>query len=324
MDRKPKLLIGGEFRAGAAPRRSRSSIRARKRCCGSSRPATRPTSRKRSVTHRPRRRNGRRSMAGSAARSCARSPREMRARADDIARALSLEIGRPIAQAGGEVQAATEQFEWFAGEAERLFGDTIASRQGGRLITEYEPVGIAASFTAWNFPVNLPVRKIAPALAAGCAIIVRPSEQVPMTTTLIAEACVAGGVPAGVVQLLLGPAGRHHAGHHGGAGSAQDFADGLDARRADVDGGGGQDGEALLDGTRRARAGGGLRRCRHRGGGDPVRGVRRSRRLPPAISAGSARSRLSNASRRRLRHGRPQAGSRPFLQLVRHDGPSTA
>jgi succinate-semialdehyde dehydrogenase/glutarate-semialdehyde dehydrogenase len=131
---------------------------------------------------------------------------EMRARTDDIARALSLEIGRPISQSAGEVGAAIEQLEWFAGEAERLFGDSIASRQGGRLITEPEPVGIVAAFTAWNFPVNLPVRKIAPALAAGCAVIVRPSEQVPMTSTLIAEACVAGGVPAGVVQLLLGHA----------------------------------------------------------------------------------------------------------------------
>lgn len=131
---------------------------------------------------------------------------EMRARTDVIAKALSLEIGRPLAQSAGEVGAAIEQFEWFAGEAERLFGDTIPSRQGGRLLTEPEPVGICAAFTAWNFPVNLPVRKIAPALAAGCVILVRPSEQVPMTSTLIAEACVAGGVPEGVVQLLLGRA----------------------------------------------------------------------------------------------------------------------
>lgn len=131
---------------------------------------------------------------------------EMEARKPAIARALSLEIGRPISQAAGEVAAAIEQFQWYAGEAERLFGDTIASRQGGRLITEYEPVGIVAAFTAWNFPVNLPVRKIAPALAAGCPIIVRPSEQVPLTSTLIAEACVAGGAPSGVVQLLLGRA----------------------------------------------------------------------------------------------------------------------
>jgi len=131
---------------------------------------------------------------------------EMRARRGAIAKALSLEIGRPLSQSEGEVNAAIEQFEWFAGEAERLFGDSLFSRQGGRLLTDHEPVGIVAAFTAWNFPVNLPVRKIAPALAAGCVVIVRPSEQVPMTSTLIAEACVAGGAPAGVVQFLFGRA----------------------------------------------------------------------------------------------------------------------
>lgn len=131
---------------------------------------------------------------------------EMRARTDAIARALSLEIGRPYSQAAGEVGAAIEQVEWFAGEAERLFGQVLPSRQGGRLLTEVEPVGICAAFTAWNFPVNLPIRKMAPALAAGNAIIVRPSEQVPMTSTLILESFVAGGVPAGVVQMLLGRA----------------------------------------------------------------------------------------------------------------------
>lgn len=135
-----------------------------------------------------------------------RIAREMEVLRKDIARALSLEIGRPISQSEGEVNAAIEQFDWFAGEAERLFGETIRSRQGGRLSTTLEPVGIVAAFSAWNFPVNLPVRKIAPALAAGCPVIVRPSEQVPMTTTLIAAACVAAGVPSGVVQVLTGRA----------------------------------------------------------------------------------------------------------------------
>ena len=130
--------------------------------------------------------------------------RAMEGRKSELARALSLEIGRPISQSEGEVNIATEQFDWFAGEAERLFGETIASRQGGRLIVDPEPVGIVAAFTAWNFPVNLVARKIAPALAAGCAIICRPSEQTPLTSTIIAECCVEGGAPAGVVQFLNG------------------------------------------------------------------------------------------------------------------------
>jgi succinate-semialdehyde dehydrogenase/glutarate-semialdehyde dehydrogenase len=130
--------------------------------------------------------------------------RAMERRKSDVAKALSLEIGRPIAQSDGEVQIAIEQFDWFAGEAERLFGETIPSRQGGRLAAVPEPVGIVAAFTAWNFPVNLIARKIAPALAAGCPIICRPSEQTPLTSTLIAEACAEGGAPAGVVQMLHG------------------------------------------------------------------------------------------------------------------------
>ncbi len=132
--------------------------------------------------------------------------RAMERRKAEIARALSLEIGRPIAQSDGEVAIAIEQFDWFAGEAERLFGETIPSRQGGRLQAVPEPVGIVAAFTAWNFPVNLIARKIAPALAAGCPIICRPSEQTPLTSTLIALSCVEGGAPPGTVQMLHGPA----------------------------------------------------------------------------------------------------------------------
>ena len=101
----------------------------------------------------------------------------MTRRKADLAKALSLEIGRPLSQSEGEANIAIEQFEWFAGEAERLFGETIPSRQGGRVVIEHEPVGIVAAFTAWNFPINLMAGKIAPALAAGCPIICRPSEQ---------------------------------------------------------------------------------------------------------------------------------------------------
>ena len=132
--------------------------------------------------------------------------RRMEARSDELAHALSLEIGRPLSQSVGEVNIAIEQFDWFAGEAERLFGETIPSRQGGRLVVEHEPVGIVAAFTAWNFPINLLARKIAPALAAGCPIICRPSTQTPVTSTILIECCIEGGAPSGVVQLLQGPA----------------------------------------------------------------------------------------------------------------------
>ena len=130
----------------------------------------------------------------------------MEARRDEFAHALSLEIGRPLSQSAGEANIAIDQFDWFAGEAERLFGESIPSRQGGRLATTLEPVGIVAAFTAWNFPINLLARKIAPALAAGCPIICRPSEQTPSTSTILVECCVEGGAPEGVVQLLQGDA----------------------------------------------------------------------------------------------------------------------
>lgn len=203
---QPKLLIGGDFR----DRGRADPVPVENPCTGEilwSQPACGPEDVAEALSHARAAQASWSAVHGwERARILRAVASEMRARTRAIAHALSLEIGRPIAQSAGEVGAAIEQFEWFAGEAERLFGDTIASRQGGRLLTEPEPVGICAAFTAWNFPVNLPVRKIAPALAAGCAILVRPSEQVPMTSTLIAEACVAGGVPAGVVQLLLGRA----------------------------------------------------------------------------------------------------------------------
>lgn len=201
---KPKILIGGEFQTTT----SRKPINVYNPCTGEvlwSQPACGPEHVAEALEHAKQALKSWSAVHGwERGRILRAIARELAARTDDIAKALALEIGRPISQSAGEVGAAVEQFEWYAGEAERLFGDTIPSRQGGRLLIEPEPVGICAAFTAWNFPVNLPARKIAPALAAGCPIIVRPSEQVPMTSTLIAEACVAGGAPAGVVQFLFG------------------------------------------------------------------------------------------------------------------------
>jgi succinate-semialdehyde dehydrogenase/glutarate-semialdehyde dehydrogenase len=132
--------------------------------------------------------------------------RRMDARRDELAMALTLEVGRPLQQSLGEAQAGLEQFDWFAGEAERLFGDTLPSRQGGQLIVSHEPVGVVAAFTAWNFPINLLARKIAPALAAGCTIVCRPSEQATSVATILVECCLEGGVPAAAIQLVTGKA----------------------------------------------------------------------------------------------------------------------
>ncbi|WP_421723485.1 NAD-dependent succinate-semialdehyde dehydrogenase [Bauldia sp.] len=128
----------------------------------------------------------------------------MDARRAELAMTLTLEVGRPLAQSDAEVQGALEQFTWFAGEAERLFGETIPSRHSGTFFVTREPIGVVAAFTAWNFPIVLPARKIAPALAAGCAIILRPSEQTPSTARILVECCLEAGVPPEAIQLVTG------------------------------------------------------------------------------------------------------------------------
>lgn len=130
----------------------------------------------------------------------------MRGRAEDGARMISTETGKPLAQARREWALATDQFRWHAEEARRLYGRVVESRvPGGRFEVLHAPVGICAAFTAWNFPAALPARKLAPALAAGCAVILRPSSQTPGTAMLIVDCLRAAGLPAGAVGLVVGP-----------------------------------------------------------------------------------------------------------------------
>jgi succinate-semialdehyde dehydrogenase/glutarate-semialdehyde dehydrogenase len=130
----------------------------------------------------------------------------MAAQAEAAARVLSLETGKPIAQARREWVLATDQFRWYAEEARRIYGRIVESRApGGRIEVTHEPVGIVAAFTAWNFPAALIARKMAPALAAGCSVIVRPSREVPGTAMMLFECLRRAGIPAGVVNLVLGP-----------------------------------------------------------------------------------------------------------------------
>jgi succinate-semialdehyde dehydrogenase/glutarate-semialdehyde dehydrogenase len=131
---------------------------------------------------------------------------EMKRRADEGARMISLETGKPIAQAGREWALSVDQFRWFAEEARRIYGRIVESRvPGGRFEVHHEPVGIAAAFTAWNFPAALVARKVAPALAAGCSVIVRPSSQTPGVAMVMVDCCRAGNLPAGTVNLVVGP-----------------------------------------------------------------------------------------------------------------------
>lgn len=130
----------------------------------------------------------------------------MAARATDAARQITLETGKPLAQAGREWSLAVDQFRWYAEEARRIYGRVVESRvPGGRFEVSHEPVGVVAAFTAWNFPAALIARKVAPALAAGCSIIVRPSVEVPGVAMIMFDCIREGGIPAGVANLLIGP-----------------------------------------------------------------------------------------------------------------------
>jgi succinate-semialdehyde dehydrogenase/glutarate-semialdehyde dehydrogenase len=131
---------------------------------------------------------------------------EMIRRADEAKRMISLETGKPIAQSEREWTLAIDQFRWFAEEARRVYGRIIESRvPGGRFEVSREPVGIVGAFTAWNFPAALVARKLAPALAAGCSVVVRPSSQTPGVAMVIVDCLRAGNLPNGAVNLVVGP-----------------------------------------------------------------------------------------------------------------------
>src|SRR5439155_2228367 len=130
----------------------------------------------------------------------------MKARTEEVARRMTLETGKPIAQARREWALSIDQFRWYAEEARRIHGRIVESRApGGRIEVSHEPVGVVAAFTAWNFPAVLIARKVAPALAAGCSVIIRPSREVPGTAMLLVDCLREAGVPAGVVNLVIGP-----------------------------------------------------------------------------------------------------------------------
>lgn len=131
---------------------------------------------------------------------------EMLRRTDEAARMISLETGKPITQSQREWGLSIDQFRWYAEEARRIYGRIVESRvPGGRFEIHHEPVGIVAAFTAWNFPAALVARKVAPALAAGCSVVVRPSSQTPGVAMVLVDCCRAGGLPAGAVNLVIGP-----------------------------------------------------------------------------------------------------------------------
>lgn len=128
-------------------------------------------------------------------------------RVEEIARRLTEEMGKPIVEARLEVLSSVEQFDWFADEARRIYGRMPDARNTSlRYEVRREPVGPVAAFTPWNFPLLLAARKVAPALAAGCPIIVKPASEAPGPTLLMAECLIEAGMPAGVLQVVTGDA----------------------------------------------------------------------------------------------------------------------
>jgi len=122
---------------------------------------------------------------------------------EDLARLLTAEQGKPLAEARGEVAYGASFIEWFAEEAKRVYGDTIPSHAADkRLLVFKEPVGVCAAITPWNFPIAMITRKVAPALAAGCTVIVKPAEQTPLSALAVAELARRAGLPAGVFNVL--------------------------------------------------------------------------------------------------------------------------
>ncbi|BBF82693.1 NAD-dependent succinate-semialdehyde dehydrogenase [Asticcacaulis excentricus] len=129
----------------------------------------------------------------------------IRERLERFALMLTLEVGKPLAEARMEMGLTIESMQWAGEEAKRIYGRTVASRlPHGRAIISREPIGPVAAFAPWNVPALLTGRKIAAALAAGCSMIIKPSEETPATCLLIAEAFADAGLPAGVLNVVLG------------------------------------------------------------------------------------------------------------------------
>jgi succinate-semialdehyde dehydrogenase/glutarate-semialdehyde dehydrogenase len=120
---------------------------------------------------------------------------------------MTHEQGKPLAEAKGEVLYGASFVEWFAEEAKRIYGDVISSPVAGRkLLVFKEPIGVAAAITPWNFPMAMITRKCAPAIAAGCTVVVKPAESTPLSALALAELAQRAGIPPGVFNVVVGDA----------------------------------------------------------------------------------------------------------------------
>ena len=125
---------------------------------------------------------------------------------EDLARLMTLEQGKPLAESRGEVAYGASFIEWFAEESKRIYGDVIDDPlPGHRILVMRQPIGVVASITPWNFPIAMITRKCAPALAAGCTVVIRPASQTPLSALALAELAQRAQLPPGVVNVVTGP-----------------------------------------------------------------------------------------------------------------------
>jgi succinate-semialdehyde dehydrogenase/glutarate-semialdehyde dehydrogenase len=128
------------------------------------------------------------------------------ARRDEIAKVITLENGKPLAQSQGEVTMTVDHLRWFAEEARRAYGRIVPNQvDGKRHLVIKSPMGVVGAISPWNFPLVLAARKIGPALAAGCTVVLKPASQTPVCASLLAECVHAAGLPPGVFQTVVGP-----------------------------------------------------------------------------------------------------------------------
>ncbi|MDB5523750.1 MAG: NAD-dependent succinate-semialdehyde dehydrogenase [Rhizobium sp.] len=130
------------------------------------------------------------------------------ARSDDLSAILTAEMGKPLAEAKSEISHAAAYVQWYAEEANRIYGETISAPSNDRrMLVIKQPVGVVGTITPWNFPASMVARKISPALAAGCAIVLTPAEQTPLVAGAMFALAERAGFPAGVLNLIYASEG---------------------------------------------------------------------------------------------------------------------
>ncbi|MCP3029801.1 NAD-dependent succinate-semialdehyde dehydrogenase [Halobacillus sp. A1] len=126
---------------------------------------------------------------------------------EELAETMTKEQGKPLKEALGEINYANNYISWYAEEAKRIYGETIpASKRNKRIIVQKQPVGVMAAITPWNFPAAMITRKVAPAIAAGCTVLIKPASQTPLTAIRLVGLAHEAGAPAGLINIITGSA----------------------------------------------------------------------------------------------------------------------